>query len=149
METIQFNGQDYRSLATIADANTALAPSEFAEQWAAESDDNKSRRLITATRLVRSYREWVDLTGEEAGVKLAVSRLAIAQEKPEQNLAQISAGSANIRFRRMTDLERLDALAVRLLNTATAASVGGGFGASDLPEVPQSSFTRYSGQETA
>ena len=141
---INYNGQPYKSLATVAQANTALAVTEFADQWSALDDSEKTRRLVVATRLVRSFPQWTDLDSATRGVVTAVSRLAIATPETPRDITQLNAGGVSLRFRRVTDVELLDADAVRMLNTAASLSTGGGYTAGALETSP-SSFDSYAG----
>ena len=142
---IQLSGNSYNSFATVAEADRLLIPTEFAMQWAALTDDDKAGRLIQSTRLIRSFAEFSELSGDELNVNLACARLAIAPVAEEAGEQRLTAGSVSLTIRKQDEIDRYDRVAIRMLRTAVATSVGTDYGSSDLPQTPEPSFDSYAG----
>lgn len=119
MPMITLAGHDYPSLASVADADKALAGDVLrAVSWAARGDDDKKRGLVSATRMLAGL-PWAapvpDPTADPAladvakAAALAEVVAALAEDllaKPKlngdasatSNIKSVKAGSAGVEF---------------------------------------------------
>ena len=149
MASITFNGQMYRAISTVAQADIALAPSELNEAWSALTPEVKAARLIQASRTIWSYADWRGVTGDGSPTdqtamnqRLACARIAATMPKgqtPAQAIRRAELGPMSVEFSTAlvrTERADLDQEAVRLLDVdSTLVTVAFGSPFADITVI--------------